>query len=233
MCYYSRKLESRDIHMKLIIAGVGPGNPQLITLEALEHARTSDVILVPRAHDASQGYAEKIIAHFFPAKTYLHITFPMHYDEHERIKTILAQLEGLNLEGKTVFFPVIGDVMLYATAKYLLDALNIDAEFVPGISAHSLAAATAKRFLAMREEIFTVIAGTAGETRIQQALSVCDCAAVYKPSVIGDWRELAAGFEAVRVDYAGWPELERVITGEEALMNIHDYLSILLLWRKN
>ena len=85
----------------------------------------------------------------------------------------------------------------------------------------------------MREEIFTVIAGTAGETRIQQALSVCDCAAVYKPSVIGDWRELAAGFEAVRVDYAGWPELERVITGEEALMNIHDYLSILLLWRKN
>lgn len=153
-------------------------------------------------------------------------------DELQRAKSILAQLDTLHLHGKTVFFPVIGDVMLYSTAKYLLDAMNIDAEFVPGISAHSLAAATAKRFLAMKDEIFTVIPGTAKPEKIQQALSVCDCAAVYKPSVIGDWRELAAKFEAIRVDYAGMAERERVIIGDEALTGINDYLSILLLWRK-
>ena len=218
--------------MKLIIAGIGPGNPQLITLQALEYARNADVILVPRSHDSSKGYAEKIIAHFFPDKECLHITFPMNYNEQQRAKTILAQLQALDLHGKTVFFPVIGDVMLYSTAKYLLDAFNIDAVFVPGISAHSLAAATAKRFLAMKNEIFTVIAGTAKSERIQQALSACDCAAVYKPSVIGDWRSLAKDFEAVRVDYAGMPELEHVISGDEALTDIHDYLSILLLWRR-
>ena len=232
MCYYSRKLESRDILMKLIIAGIGPGAPQLLTLSALEHARKADVILVPRSHDDSQGYAEKIILSLFPDKEYLHITFPMIRDELQRAKSILAQLDTLHLHGKTVFFPVIGDVMLYSTARYLLDAMNIDAEFVPGISAHSLAAATAKRFLAMGTEIFTVIPGTAKPEKIQQALSVCDCAAVYKPSVIGDWRELAAKFEAIRVDYAGMAERERVIIGDEALTGINDYLSILLLWRK-
>lgn len=217
---------------RLIIAGIGPGNPQLLTLSAVEHAQLSDVILVPRTHDGSQGYAEKIITHLFPHKSYLHITFPMHYDEQARANSILSQLNNLDLDGKTIFFPVIGDVSLYSTAKYLLDAMNIDAVFVPGISAHSLAAATAKRFLAMKDEVFTVIAGTAKRDKIQQALSVCDCAAVYKPSVIGDWRELAGDFEAVRVDYAGMPERERVITGGEALTGITDYLSILLLWRK-
>ncbi len=217
---------------RLIIAGIGPGDPQLLTLSAVQHAQNSDVILVPRAHDGSQGYAEKIITHLFPQKTYLHITFPMNYDEQGRANAILSQLEDLDLDGKTIFFPVIGDVSLYSTAKYLLDAMNIDSEFVPGISAHSLAAATAKRFLAMKDEVFTVIAGTAKPDKIQQALSVCDCAAVYKPSVIGDWRLLARGFEAVRVDYAGMAEHERVITGPEALTGITDYLSILLLWRK-
>ena len=219
--------------MKLIVAGIGPGDPQLITLGAIEQARLSDIILVPRAHDSSQGYAEKIIAHFFPDKEYLHINFPMNYDERERAKIILSQLEGFNLDGKTVFFPVIGDVMLYSTAKYLLDALNIDAEFVPGISAHSLAAATAKRFLAMKDEIFTVIPGTAKPEKIRQALSACDCAAVYKPSVIKDWHYLAEGFDAIRIDYVGMGELERVTRGAEALTDITDYLSILMLWRRN
>ncbi|MBQ7221427.1 MAG: hypothetical protein IJS28_10645 [Synergistaceae bacterium] len=36
---------------------------------------------------------------------------------------------------------------------------------------------------------------------------------------------------AVRIDYAGIPELERVTDGEEALSDIHGYLSIILLWR--
>ena len=218
--------------MKLIISGIGPGDPQLITVKALELAKNSDVILVPRSHSDRKGYAEKVIAHFLPDKEFVHITFPMIYDEQLRANTILAQLQNLHLNGKTVFFPVIGDVMLYSTAKYLIDALGIDAEFVPGISAHSLAASTAKRFLASGPDIFTVIPGTADTKKIQQALSACDCAAVYKPSVISDWRELAKGFEALRVDYAGMPELERVITGEEALTGINDYLSILLLWRK-
>ena len=218
--------------MKLIISGIGPGEAQLITLKALELAKNSDIILVPRAHSEKQGYAEQIITHFFPNKEIVHITFPMHYDEQQRTAFILSELQTLGLMNKTVFFPVIGDVMLYSTAKYLLDALNIDAEFVPGVSAHSLAAATAKRFLAMKDEIFTVIAGTASPSRIRQALCACDCAAVYKPSVLRDWGEIAREFEAIRVDYAGMGERERVIMGAGALTGIDEYMSIILLWRR-
>ncbi|MBQ7221426.1 MAG: hypothetical protein IJS28_10640 [Synergistaceae bacterium] len=59
-------------------------------------------------------------------------------------------------------------------------------------------------------------------------LNVCTCSAVYKSANL---QELLRGFRAVRIDYAGIPELERVTDGEEALSDIHCCLSIILLWR--
>ena len=44
-------------------------------------------------------------------------------------------------------------------------------------------------------------------------------------------QELFRGFRAVRVDYAGIPELERITEGEAALTDIQEYLSVILLWR--
>ena len=185
------------------------------------------------------GLAEKIIRDFVHDKNFVNVIFPMIYDAEKRDKVILEQLMGLKQElltAQNIFFPVIGDCMLYSTAKYFLDALrkitpDFETEFIPGISAHSLAASTAKKFLAMNDDIFSVIPGTANPEKIINALRVCDAAAVYKPSALTDPEKLFAGFDVVRVDYAGIPELERVIAGHEALENLNDYLSIILLWR--
>ena len=228
--------------MKIIIAGLGPGDTGLLTFSALDAARRADVILVPRSVPEHRGMAEKMLAHYLPDTEFQHIVFPMINDPEIRSQRILSQLEALRSKWENascVFFPVIGDATLYSTAAYLLSAFRelgaaIEAEFIPGISAHSLAAASAKRFMAMGQEILTIIPGTADPERIRQALKSCDCAAIYKPTALSNLNELANDFgQVIRVDFAGIPELERIIQGPEALENIHEYLSVILLWRNS
>ena len=231
--------------MKLIVAGIGFND--LITLRALRAAENSDIILVPRVNDNIQGYAEKFISSFVPNKKYLHINFPMSGNPEKYNAEILAQLEKLAPELradniKTIFYPVIGDAMLFSTGEYLSEAVNelfpdTETEYIPGISAHSLAASIAKRFLVMRDEILAIIPGTAPLSKILLALDGCDCAAIYKPSALLDLELLAKDFKPfnfghiIRVDYAGIPEREKVIFGDKALKNINQYMSIILLWR--
>ncbi len=226
--------------MKLIIAGIGPGNPELITIEAISLAKNSDVIIVPRAHENSTGLAEKIISKHIHNAELIHITFPMIYDPDERDKIILSQLEASKPKwehARNIFFPVIGDSMLFSTGAYLLDAFrklipDIDAEFIPGISAHSLAASCAKRFLAMADDVLCIIPGTADREKVRRALACSDAAAIYKPTALKDIRELAEGFSnIIRVDFAGIPEREKIFAGIDALKDIHEYISIILLWR--
>lgn len=227
--------------MKLIIAGIGPGNPELITLSALDHANNADIIIVPRSNPESKGLAEKIISHHLQHKKFIHITFPMIRDSQKRDSLILSQLENLRPHwenSQNIFFPVIGDSMLYSTGAYLVKiwqkiSPELQAEFIPGISAHSLAASTAKKFLAMDTEIFTIIPGTANPENIRSALASCNSAAIYKPTAIKNIHELVHDFNVIRVDFAGIPELEKITYGKEALNNIHEYLSIILLWRNS
>lgn len=226
--------------MRLIIAGTGPGEGRLLTLSAFQRAKEADIILVPRAHGDLPGQAEKVITKFFPEQKIVHMTFPMTSSAGKRDRAILSQLEALRPEwepAQTIFFPVIGDSMLYSTGDYLLEAWrklvpDIEVSFIPGVSAHSLAAACAKRFLSMRDEVFSVIPGTADSVKIRRALSACDCAAIYKPTAVKNILELAEGFRhVVRVDYAGIPGLEKIVRGEKALSGITEYMSVILLWK--
>ena len=229
--------------MKLIIAGIG--FTDLITLRALRAAESADIILVPRANLDTEGYAERFIKELVPDKKYIQIHFPMTANAKKRDAEILSELDRVSSELEetdTIFFPVIGDAMLYSTGEYLCEAMDelfpdVETEFIPGISAHSLAASIAKRYLAMREDILAVIPGTAPLSKIMIALDGCDCAAIYKPSALLDIEQLADDFRVknfghiTRVDYAGIPERENVIEGDEALKNINEYMSIILLWR--
>ena len=231
--------------MKLIIAGIGFSD--LITLRAVRAAESANLILVPRAHEATEGYAQRCITELVPDKKYIHIHFPMVNNPARRSAEILSQVEAISSSfgaDDTIFFPVIGDAMLYSTGEYLQEAMtklfpDMETEFIPGISAHSLAASIAKRYLAMRDEILAVIPGTAPLSKILLALDSCECAAIYKPSGLSfiDLEQLAEELSPecfghiVRVDYAGIPEREQVIEGRAALKNITDYMSIILLWR--
>lgn len=229
--------------MDIFVAGIGPGNYELITLSALEHAQRSDLIIVPRSNMCTMGMSEKVIRHYVndKDKMIIPVLFPMIKDENECIRVIHEQLMRHNWTGiKNIFFPVIGDALLYSTGYYFVRAFegiiaDVNIEFIPGISAHSLASSLAKKYLAMRDEIFCVISGTSEPARITAAMRASDVIAIYKPKAIKNLRELvmtAGEFKnIIRIDYAGIPEKESIHEGLEALNEIHEYMSIILLWR--
>ena len=225
--------------MKIIIAGVGPGKSDLISLAAINAAKESDLILVPRSGDGV-GVAEKIFSQNIPDKLTHEIFFPMIKDSQRRREIIGEQISKLKQKlesSKKIFFPVIGDSVLYSTGAYLIEELKkffpeLEIEFIPGISAHSLACSCVKKFMAMSEEIFCIIPGTAETEKILLSLNSCDSAAIYKPKALKDKKIfdfIKNKFsEIIRVDFAGLPN-EKIFEGSEALENIDEYLSILLL----
>lgn len=225
----------------LTVAGVGTGNPAHITLEALDAMMAADIILVPRSRPGIAGISEKLVHHFRQEAPVKPLYFPMTDDTEGWRKIITSQLEGMSSEllGRSIFFPVIGDVTLYSTAYWLIDAMSkvmcgIDVRFIPGISAHSHAASLSCTFLAMSCEVLTIIPGTASPSKIAQALNISDNIAIYKPSAVSDIESLIdpSKFSViVRVDHAGDPERERIYYGHDALRGITEYMSVILLKR--
>ncbi len=229
--------------MKFTVVGVGPGDPDLVTVGALKAVRNADLVLAPRSRAGQAGVAETVVRAHIPDLAVAPVLFPMTSDAGKRDAELKAQLEALRprwRNARTSVLPVIGDSTLYATGFYLYGLWkelvpDLELELLPGISAHSLAAAASGSFLAMGTEIFTVVPATASQAKIAAALAAADSAAIYKPSALGD--RLRAVVETsgpwsapLRVDRAGLPD-QRILRGEAALASAEEYLSILLLWR--
>lgn len=229
--------------MKIYIAGLGAGNGQLITLAALKAAQSSDIVIVPRSQKEERGIAEGIIECYINNKPIIPVLFPMIRDEATRIRLIKEQLSNTKPiweEATEIFFPVIGDAMLYSTGEYMLSIMkelvaDLEVEFIAGVSAHSLAASYAKRELAMSNEILSIIPGTASTEEVMQILKITKVAAIYKPKalreLVGIIERTGPYKEIIRIDFAGIPNRERIIRGEAALTDIKEYLSIILLWK--
>lgn len=226
--------------MNIFVAGIGPGNYDLITLYALEHARLSNLIIAPRADINTMGISERVIMHHVKDKIIIPVHFPMIKDKTECVGVIYEQLKRHQWHDvKNIFFPVLGDSMLYSTGDYLVSAFrkiiaDINVEFIPGISAHSLAASYASRFLAMRDEVFSIVSGTSEPERIIRVIDNSDVIAIYKPRALKGLSEIARMFEfkkIIRVDNAGNPEKERIYEGLDSLEDIHEYMSIIILWK--
>ena len=228
--------------MRLIVAGVGPGDPGLVTLRAIEAIEKADIVLIPHSKTGRPSVAAQTVERFLKGKTVLSLVFPMTEDTALRDESLRKQLLELRPEWDGVsnaVLPVIGDSALYATGAYLFDVWSelvpgLELVLVPGVSAHSLSASCAAAFLALAQDILTIIPGTAPLDRIEKALQSADSVALYKPSALagelrgvvertGKWRKI------IRVDRAGLPD-ERIIEGDAALDAPDEYLSTLLLW---
>ena len=131
--------------------GVGPGDPELLTLKAVKRIEKLDVLVVPQGKSGGTSEAHQIVSPYLTAETQiLYRHFPMISDVHAmmaQIKPIADEIETLVSEGKDVGFVTLGDPMLYSTYIYLLKFLagKIEVETLTGISSYSAIASGANR----------------------------------------------------------------------------------------
>lgn len=129
--------------------GIGPGDPELLTLKAVRIIRACDVILVP-GEDYQKSTAYRIAVQAVPEigkKECQGIWLPMTRDRqilkesHEKAAALVA---ALLKQGKQVGFLNLGDITLYASYLYihkLVKRGGYPAELVNGIPSFCAAAA--------------------------------------------------------------------------------------------
>ncbi len=134
---------------KLYGLGVGPGDPELLTLKALRRIKESEIIAVP-GKKKEESVAYKIARQAYPQienKEVLPIDFPMTKDS-ERLEEShrlgASQIAEKLREGKSVAFLTLGDPTVYATYLYVhkrILAMGFEAEIVSGITSFCAVAA--------------------------------------------------------------------------------------------
>ena len=134
---------------KLIGVGVGPGDPELLTLKAVRTIRENDVIALP-GPVPEETAAYRIAVQAVPdlaGKILVPLSFPMVMDrrEQERCHREGASiLEGYLSEGRNVVFLTLGDAAVYSTFSYvqhLVEADGYETALVSGIPSFCAAAA--------------------------------------------------------------------------------------------
>lgn len=134
------------------VVGVGPGDPDLLTVAAVRAIAAAAVVAYPVAQPEAEGMAARIAAPWIaPGQRRLPLLFPMVEEPEPRIAAWHAAADALAAEvaaGRSVVLLCEGDASLYASCSYALLALRrrhpgCALTVVPGITAVAAAAAAA------------------------------------------------------------------------------------------
>jgi precorrin-2/cobalt-factor-2 C20-methyltransferase len=182
---------------KLIGIGVGPGDPELITLKALKLLEKVQVICAPKSSKKKPSLALSILQPILEEiKTDYHIIeplFPMFEDEKvlqghwEHAAGLIA--EKLS-EGLDVAFVTLGDPSIYSTFAYvsrLIAGQGFLVEMVPGVTSFTGCAASAGISLGEKDEIIVIVPKV--DWRMEQILEHADTAVIMKTSRHSDLLE--------------------------------------------
>lgn len=181
---------------RLIGVGVGPGDPELVTVKGVNALRAADVVVVPvmAAPDGRDGgepgRAEATVLHYVSEEKVVRVVFALN-ERTDRARREAAwdaageQVAGLLRERGHVAFATIGDPNVYSTFTYLAQTV---AESVPGTVVETVPGITAMQDLAARSgavltegtEPLTLVPVTAGAAVLKEALAGPGTVVAYK-----------------------------------------------------
>ena len=176
--------------------GVGPGDPELVTVKTVRILREADVILVPytEATTDGPGRAESIITAVAPdiAGRIRRIPFSMRersgVGEKRKASWQVssdAVVTAFDEGARTVALATVGDPTVFSTFTYLRANVeerlpDVTVELSPGITAMQALSAASGRPLVEGKEILALVPATVGINKLGQVLDLVDSVAIYK-----------------------------------------------------
>jgi precorrin-2/cobalt-factor-2 C20-methyltransferase len=217
--------------------GLGPGDPELITLKAARLIAAADVIAYPTL-DGAESFARQIAVGLLPEGVpEIRIDLPMTTERapaQAAYDTGAAEIAAALEAGKTVVALCEGDPFFYGSFMYLFARLSGDhrVEVIPGVTSVTACAARARVPLAARNERVTILPGPLPEDELRARIEGADTAVLMKVGRhLGKIRRI---FESLGlVDQAMY--VERATLPEERVMPLRDapekapYFSMILL----
>jgi len=164
--------------------GLGPGDPELVTLKALRLLRAAPVVAYP-APEAGDSFARRIVAEWLDrGQREIVIRFPMRPGPPpaEIYDRAAAELGAVMDGGDDIAYLCQGDPLFYGSFAGILTRLaaRYTVTVVPGVSSLTACAAAALEPLVQREATLAVIPATLPEDELATRLAEAEFAAIIK-----------------------------------------------------
>lgn len=224
--------------------GVGPGDPELLTIRAHRIITTAPIIFFPAGKGGHPGFAQQIVTQFVDAnrQQLIPLPFALNHDEHElqqAWETAAQHVATALATGTDTAFLTEGDPLTYSTFIHLmrtLQALDTDLqiEVIPGITSFAAATAAARLPLADGEQRVAIIPAVYGP-RLAELLNQFDTLVLLKVSpvfdqVLDQLEALGLADQALYARRAGRPEQELHVGLSSLRGKVHDYFSLVIIF---
>lgn len=162
--------------------GVGPGDPELLTLKALKVLAGKPHIFAATSSRNTYSLAEDVVRTHVNGTQVEQLPFPMTKDPEileaaweKNARRVLAVLKT----GRDAAFITLGDPLTYSTFGYLLKSVKrlepkVRVITIPGVTSYQAAAALTETPLTEGEETLMVVSGAQGAAKLREVLDRTD-----------------------------------------------------------
>ncbi len=173
---------------RLVGVGVGPGDPELVTVKGVRALERADVVFVPVGDTGETGRAEAVALAYVPPERVRRLAFTLAGDaaareaSWDRAGLAVAEVAAA---GRVAAFATLGDPAVYSTFAYLAATVralvdDVLIETVPGVTAMQDLAARSGTVLVEGGERLALLPLAAGARRLAEALASFDTVVCYK-----------------------------------------------------
>ncbi len=224
--------------------GLGPGDPELLTLKTARLIRNADVvcyIINAKGFSLGASIAKEQLEQAKPTQQHLPLPLEMNKDRYlinQQYDAIAEQIKTHLANGKNVAFLCEGDPFFFGSFIYLFERISPEyqVEVIPGVTSINAASAATRRPLTLLSESMAVLSGRSSDQEIRNALDKFDSVVLLK---VASQRERllrlikAAGRseQACYIEKASMPE-QAITWSIDELSGPGPYFSLLLITNK-
>ena len=225
--------------------GVGPGDPELLTVKAQKLLQRVDAICFTQLDDGRESYALSVVRGFLDEAKQELISITVPSDDtpvsEQTWRDAAVQIVRRLREGRDVAFITEGDPMLYSEFSHLLESVRkafpeLSIEVIPGVSSVMAAAASAGVPLVTHGQRLAILPAVYGIDDLREAITSYDTIVLMEVNrtlleSLANLEKLGLAGKAIYVRHA-------TTQREEVVQDIHqlseedfDYFSLLIIKR--